>query len=310
MPDIRKRRKAVIDIGTNSIKLCISEDSNTPLGHMVIHEEYCVTRLGEGLSESSLIEALPSDRSKKTIERLVSTAREYGASEIRAIGTAALRKAANAVLFCSKIKEACGIDVEIISGEREAALSFKAAILAARGQDCIIFDVGGGSIEFIYSQKDEICNTLSLNFGVLNIKEKYFFHEPIEDISLRQACIAITNNLHKGGLSLPSFKFLLIGAGGAVTTMASVKQKLPEFLPSKISKTILNISDIESQISQYRNSTPEERTKIKGLHADRADIILAGACIIKAIMESLSSIEIIVSTNGLRHAVLAEMFRQ
>ena len=92
--------------------------------------------------------------------------------------------------------------------------------------------------------------------------------------------------------------------------MASVKLKLANLsLYEEVNGTRLNISDVESQINQYQNSTQEERAKIPGLSSDRADIILAGACIVKAIMNLLSAKYVIVSTNGLRHAMLAEMFK-
>jgi len=312
MPDIPKQKKAVIDIGTNSIKLCVAESSNTPPGYLPIYDEIKITRLGEGLSEKNKLGALPSERSMQTIQRFAAKAREFGVSEIRAAGTAALRKAANAGSFCSKVKDTCGIDVEIISGEHEAQLSHSAAVFSAHERDCVVFDIGGGSTEFIYSRNNEICARISLNLGVMNIKEKYFPHEPAGNAnkdSVGEACLEIADNLHQGGLAVPEPGALLIGIGGTITTMALVKLKLPKFLPDKVNGTALNTNDVKSQIDLYQNSTQEERVKIPGLCADRADIILAGACIVKTVMDSFNAKSVTVSTNGLRHAVLAEMFR-
>lgn len=303
-------KRAVIDIGTNSIKLCIAEGLNASDEYSVIYDENIITRLGEGLIADSELGALPRDRSIETIRSFVAKAHEFNITEIRAIGTAALRKAANAGEFCFKVKDSCGIDVEIISGEREAELTYNAAMSLAHGQDSVIFDIGGGSVEFIYSRKNRICNRFSLSFGVLNIKEEYFTHEPMENNSLSEACREISKSLQNGGLIIPDYKYSLVGIGGTVVTMASVKLTLTEFKASKVNGTVLNINDIESQIRQYQNSTLEERTKILGSLKGREDIILAGACFVKAIMESLSAANIIVSTNGLRHAVLALMFRQ
>ncbi|MCL1876058.1 MAG: Ppx/GppA family phosphatase [Synergistaceae bacterium] len=307
---IPTQKKAVIDIGTNSIKLCIAEGVNSSDDYSVVYDENKTTRLGEGLGVNSELGAAPRERSIELIQRFVIKAHELGAAEIRAIGTAALRKAANAGDFCSKVKDSCGIDVEIISGEREAELTYNAAISAARGQDCIIFDIGGGSVEFIYSRNNKVYNRFSIDFGVLNIKDKYFSKEPMEDESLRKTCHEISNDLYNGGLVIPSYKFTLIGIGGTVVTMASVKLALTEFHANMANGTVLNISDIESQIRQYQNSTLEERIKIQGLFTGREDIILAGACFVKTIMESLFASSIIVSTNGLRHAILALMFRK
>jgi exopolyphosphatase/guanosine-5'-triphosphate,3'-diphosphate pyrophosphatase len=307
MSDIPKQKKAAIDIGTNSIKLCIAESSTTSLGFFVIHDEIKVAHLGEGLSEVNELGTLPSERSIQIIQRFVAKAHKFGANEIRAVGTAALRKAANACIFCRRVRDTCGIDVEIIEGEREAQLSYSAVASSASGQDSTIFDIGGGSIEFIYSLNNKICSRFSLSFGVLSIKENYFFHEP-DNNSVSKACHEIEYNLREGGLLVPKSK-LFIGIGGTVTTMASVKLKLPKFLPHRVNGTVINKSDVESQIHQYQNTTLEERAKIPGLHADRADIILAGACIVKTIMDFYSTRNVIVSTNGIRHAVLAEMFR-
>jgi len=305
-------RNAVIDIGTNSIKLCIAESSNTSDGYLIVYDKIKTTRLGEGLSESNELGELPSDRSIQAIQRFVALAHEMGAGEIRTIGTAALRKASNADHFCKRVRDSSGTIVEIISGEHEAQLSHNAAVFSALGKDCMIFDIGGGSIEFVYSRNNSISSRFSLNFGVLDIKEKYFLHEPAknaENDAVNQACLEITNLLHKGGLVIPESNSLLIGIGGTITSMASVKLKLSKFLPGKVNRTVMDINEVESQINKYKNSTLKERAKIPGLLTDRADIILAGACIVKAIMDKLSAKNVIVSTNGLRHGVLAEMFK-
>ncbi|MCL1940634.1 MAG: Ppx/GppA family phosphatase [Synergistaceae bacterium] len=325
MPDASKRKKAVIDIGTNSIKLCVGEGSN--ISWSVTHDKIKITRLGEGLNKSEL-SALSSERSITAIQNFAAKAREAGADEIRAIGTAALRKAANANDFCARVKDTCGIDIEIISGEREAQLSHGAAVLSAaasgadtlsdHGRKCVVFDIGGGSIEFIFSENVKICRRCSLNFGVLDIKGKYFMNEPAKNAknagsagkkSVSGACLEIAKLLDEGRLIIPKDGFTLIGIGGTVTTMASVKLKLEKYLPDKVNGTILNAGDVESQIDLYLNSTLAERVKIPGLDADRADIILAGACIVETIMSSFSAHSLIVSANGLRHAALAEMFQ-
>jgi len=153
-----------------------------------------------------------------------------------------------------------------------------------------------------------ICQRFSLNFGVLNIKEKYFFCEPVEKYSVSKSYLEIADNFRESGLLTEAPK-LLIGIGGTFTTLALVKLKLSKQLFNKINGAIINIGDVESQITQYQRSTLEERVKIPGLHADRADIILAGACIVRTIMDFYSAQNITVCTYGLRHAILADMFR-
>ena len=308
MSDAPKQKKAVIDIGTNSIKLCIAESSDESGGYSVIYDENVITRLGEGLSKNRELGVAASTRTIQTISRLVKKARELNVNEIRSAGTAALRNASNAGAFCASVKETCEIDIEIISGDCEAQLSYKAALLSANGQDCVVIDIGGGSIEFIYSYDNAICHRFSLNFGVLNIKEKYFFSEPAEKYSVSKSYIEIADNFRKGGLLTDAPK-LLIGIGGTFTTLALVKLKLSKHLSNKVNGTIINLSDVESQIIQYQNSTLEERVKIPGLHADRADIVLAGACIVRTIMDFYSAQNIIVCAYGLRHAILADMFK-
>ena len=306
---LQQKKKAVIDIGTNSIKLCIAGDLNVPDGYSVIRDEIEITRLGEGLSEHKELGEAPINRSIQTIQRFITIAHEMGAYETRAVGTAALRKALNADVFCTKAKDICGINIEIISGEYEAQLSYSAAVFFAHGQDSIVFDIGGGSIEIIYSNNGEISGRFSLDFGVLNIKEKYFLHEPVENNAISKACLEIANNLRGGGVVIPESNSLIIGIGGTITTMASVKLKLSKYMSNKVNGSVLDMNDIETQIRQYQNSTSEERSKIPGLSADRADIILSGACIVKTIMNSFSAEKVIVSANGLRHAILAEMFK-
>jgi exopolyphosphatase/guanosine-5'-triphosphate,3'-diphosphate pyrophosphatase len=308
MSDIAKQKKAVIEIGTHSIKLCIAENSNTSGEFSVILDDIEVTRIGAGMNEKNELMAEPSRRSIQTIQRFVKKAREYGVIEIRTVGTAALRKASNVSSFCAAIKETCDINIEIISGNMEAQLSHNAALLSSNGQECVVIDIGGGSIEFIHSCNDTIYHRFSLDFGVLNIKEKYFFYEPVEKNSVNESYFGITDRFRERGLFTEVPK-LLIGIGGTYTTLALVKLKMSKNLINMVNGTIINISDVESQINQYQNLTLEERVKIPGLHSDRADIILAGACIVRTIMDYFSTQDIIVCTYGLRHAILADMFR-
>ncbi len=299
-------KKAVIDVGTNSVKYCLAEGQEGRF--RILDDRVEIARLGEGLGASGQISAEALERNLKALEGFVARARGAGASEIAAVGTMALRTASNAGEFLKALKERTNLDLKVLSGEEEARLSYRAVMTlpgALKGR-LVSFDTGGGSTEFAFCRDGKVKRQFSLDLGAVTATEAFFPTSPVEPGRLQWAMAALKRALKKGGLW--GYGNALVGIGGSVTTLASVKLGLRRYAPEAVQGTVLTCQDLDCQIELYSSCSLSQRRKIPGLAPMRADVILAGACIVKAVMELLHRKSCTVSARSLRHGLLEELF--
>ena len=304
------RRKAIIDVGTNSIKFCLAEETGNG-SYNVLKDANDIARLGEGLKETGLIGPEPLERNAQSVANFAAEAKAAGADEVVAVGTMALRTAKNAAAFITRVKELCGVELKVLSGEEEAQNSYVAVmsgIPGAADADLVTMDTGGGSTEFVFGTAGKIVRKFSLNVGAVRFTEKYLSQMPVAPEKLAEAQAEIKKELSEGGVSGP-VKFL-VGMGGTVTSMASVKHKMAKYDPDVIQGSKLTLDDINAQIADYAAKTLDQRREIVGLQPKRADVILAGACIVSAVMELTGVSELTVSDRGLRHGLMYELFKK
>ena len=304
------RRKAIIDVGTNSIKFCLAEETGSG-SYTVLKDANDIARLGEGLKETGLIGPEPLERNAQSVANFAAEAKAAGADEVVAVGTMALRTAKNSAAFIARVKELCGVELKVLSGEEEAQNSYVAVmsgIPGAADADLVTMDTGGGSTEFVFGTAGKIVRKFSLNVGAVRFTEKYLSQMPVVPEKLAEAQTEIKKELSEGGVSGP-VKFL-VGMGGTVTSMASVKHKMAKYDPDVIQGSKLTLDDINAQIADYAAKTLDQRREIVGLQPKRADGILAGACIVRAVMELTGVSELTVSDRGLRHGLMYELFRK
>ena len=304
------RRKAIIDVGTNSIKFCLAEETGNG-SYNVLKDANDIARLGEGLKETGLIGPEPLERNAQSVANFAAEAKAAGADEVVAVGTMALRTAKNAAAFIARVKELCGVELKVLSGEEEAQNSYVAVmsgIPGAADADLVTMDTGGGSTEFVFGTAGKIVRKFSLNVGAVRFTEKYLSQMPVAPEKLAEAQAEIKKELSEGGVSGP-VKFL-VGMGGTVTSMASVKHKMAKYDPDVIQGSKLTLDDINAQIADYAAKTLDQRREIVGLQPKRADVILAGACIVSAVMELTGVSELTVSDRGLRHGLMYELFKK
>jgi exopolyphosphatase/guanosine-5'-triphosphate,3'-diphosphate pyrophosphatase len=235
-------------------------------------------------------------------------ARDRGVDEIAAVGTAGLRIARNSADFVRAVEAASGVDVEVISGEEEARLAYLAARsgLGLAEGSVVVFDTGGGSTQFTFGDGEEVDARFSLDVGAVRLTEEHALDGVVSEDRLAAALEDIAADLAPlDGRSTPA---ALVGMGGAVTNLAAVKHELAAYDPEVVQGTVLDLAEIDRQIELYRTRTAEERRAIVGLQANRAEVILAGACIVRTVLVKLGSESLTVSDRGLRHGVLAERF--
>ncbi|MEW5740670.1 MAG: Ppx/GppA family phosphatase [Myxococcota bacterium] len=297
----------VIDTGTNSIKFHLAEkDAQGKWRTLVDRAE--LTRLGEGLDQSGDISPAALERAIEALRGMAVEAKQHGVSALVAVGTAGLRIAKNREQVLKAIQERSGVAIEVISGEEEARLAYLAARagLGLRGGRVVVFDTGGGSTQLTFGRDDEVEERFSVDVGAARFTEAFKLDRVVSPGQLEEALEAIAKDLRRlDGRPAPD---ALVGMGGAVTNLTAVKHGLAKYDPNVVQGTVLSRAEIDRQIELYRTKDADARRAIVGLQPKRAEVILAGACIVKTVMEKLGKDSLTVSDRALRHGVLAERF--
>ncbi len=202
----------------------------------------------------------------------------------------------------------CGVAIEVISGAEEARLAYLAvqAELGLPNVPLVVFDSGGGSTQFTFGHGSTVDDRFSLNVGAARFTERYALDKVVPLSTLNEALAAISTDLAR--LDSAPMPDALIGMGGAVTNMVAVKLGLATYDPDAVQGAVLTRADVEHQIELYRSSEAAERQAIIGLQPGRADVILAGACIVKTVLEKFRRDALTVSDRSLRHGLLIERF--
>jgi exopolyphosphatase / guanosine-5'-triphosphate,3'-diphosphate pyrophosphatase len=305
--DDAPERYAVIDVGTNSVKLHVGEREATGSWRAIVDRAE-VTRLGEGLEKNGEIMPEAFERTASAIADMSGEAKRNGVGAIVAVGTAGLRIARNSAAVLDAIRTSTGISIEVIPSEEEGRLAYLAVKAGLRKPEgaLVVFDTGGGSTQFTFGQGSQVDERFSVEVGAVRYTERFGLAGVVAPDVLRSAFTAIAVDLSRiNGRRPPK---ALVAMGGAATNIAAVKHRLSSYDPAVVHGTVLDRAEIDRQIEIYRSRDAAARRSIVGLQPKRADVILAGACIVKTVMEKLGQDSLIVSDRGLRHGVLVERF--
>jgi exopolyphosphatase / guanosine-5'-triphosphate,3'-diphosphate pyrophosphatase len=196
----------------------------------------------------------------------------------------------------------------VIPGEEEARLAYLAAVsgLGLGGGTRVVFDTGGGSSQFTFGDGDHIDKQFSVNVGAARFTERFRLDGPVGTETVAAAREAIGADLAQ--LDGRPESDVVVGLGGGITNMAAVKHGLRTYDPGVVQGTVLDVAEIDRQIELYRTRDAEARRQIDGLQPKRAEVILAGACIVREVLAKLRAESLTVSDRGLRHGLLVERF--
>lgn len=300
-------RYAVIDLGTNSVKLHVGERDSAGKWRAIVDRAE-LTRLGEGLQKNHEITPEAAERTASAIADMSGEAKRKGVRAIVAVGTAGLRIARNSPAILDAIRARTGVSIQVISGEEEGRLAYLAAVGGLRIPEgaTVVFDTGGGSTQFNFGKGARVHERFSVDVGAARYTERFGLANAVAPDVLRRALVGIAADLSRiDGRPPPD---TLVAMGGAVTNIAAVKHGMRTYDPNLIQGTVLDRAEIDRQIEVYRSRDAGERRSIVGLQPKRAEVILAGACIVRTVMEKLGQDSLTVSDRGLRHGVLLERF--
>jgi exopolyphosphatase/guanosine-5'-triphosphate,3'-diphosphate pyrophosphatase len=323
-------RRAVIDVGTNSIKLLVADVAGRNV--QPVHEESRQTRLGKGFYETHRLQPDAIARTAEAVAEFAKTARENKAASIRVIATSAARDAVNHCDLTSAIERASGLKVEIISGEHEAELAFQGvtADMKLAGTPLLLLDVGGGSAEFILGQGEHKHFAHSFPLGTVRLMEKFPHSDPPtrgEFIACRDwiknflqsevrpklepafADEAASARRRPALLREVGSKFgeiQLVSTGGTMSILARIESKLDRYDRARIEATRLDLEQVKAHRRHLWSLPLAGRKEIVGLPKLHADVILTGVLIYEAVMEEFGFKQLRVSTRGLRFAAVMD----
>ena len=302
-PDLTPlKRVASIDIGTNTILLLIAEVEERRINPLF--EAETVVGLGKGVQKNGILTKEAMNRGFETLSQYLERCQAMKVQKVFAVGTSALREARNSEGFLKLVQEKLNLSIEVITGEEEAKLSFLAVVRDLREvrESILVVDVGGGSTEFILGMGNQISQWISLPVGSVRFTEQFLQSDPVQEEEwqkmerkIREVVVDIPH---------PQGPFSMITVGGTATTLASVEQGLEEFIAEKIHHFVLSKEALKNQLLLYRCKTIDERRKIRGLPAARADVILAGGAILYLAMEELNCPSVLISCHGVRYGLL------
>ena len=303
---------AAIDIGTNTVRLLVAETVG-PDDYTVLHEEQQITRLGEGLRSTGVLQDAPRRRSLTVLRRFADLARSLKAAEIAAVATSAVREARNGQEFVAEVWREAGLALRVIDGEEEARLTLLGVRHGLRlgSRRVLAIDIGGGSTEFVLARGEVIEGIVSTGLGVVKLTEQYLVSDPPTVDERRRLEEFVGTRIDRLRRELPGLEAAqLVGTAGTVTTLAAVDLALVTYDRQKVRGHCLSLARVRELLDRLAALALRERRGIPGLEPGRADIIIAGAAILAVSMERLGYHELRVSNDGLREGILLDLLRK
>ena len=269
---------SAIDIGSNSVRLATFADGKT------LYKRLETTRLGEGLSFTGRMTDAAIERSAQAVSNYYLTAKSDGAQRVYAFATAAVRSSSNGSAFVERVRELCGLQVEVLSGETEA----KIAVLGAIGNaDGGIIDLGGASTEVTVQKDGKTLYAKSVNIGAVRLYD-------IAGRDRDKLVEAIDEKIAEYG-GFTAENYAMCGVSGTATTLAALKHKLRVYDSSVVQGSTLEVEEVEGYAEELLKTPIESICQMLTVDSRRADIIGGGALLLGRLMRALKINKMTVS---------------
>lgn len=302
------KRIGIIDVGSNSARLVIMEISSQKGSHLVYNQKDPL-RLALKTDPQGYLTEEAFTSTIDCIRGFASMCRFFHVTDMVAVATAAIRNAKNGMKLTRAVKEKTGVDLDIISGKTEAFMSYVGVVNTINVADAVIFDLGGGSTEVILVRNRKLIDSVSLPIGCVNLtkQSRQGSMRGREDMKTMQKLIAeqMKKTPWLTGCGLP-----LVGVGGTARSIGKVEEKRIKYFTAKLHNFQFDIADFAIWYKGLLSTPPGMRRRIPGLSSDRADVIVAGSSIIKALADKCNSKKLIISGCGLREGLFCEYRHQ
>ena len=292
-------RVAAIDCGTNSIRLLIADIDGNNFREVVRDME--IVRLGQGVDETGQFHPDAIARTLAAVDKFAAEIAKRGVEKIRFCATSATRDATNRNLFVDGVRERLGIELEVISGDEEAALSFAGAIkdLDPSKGPFLVVDIGGGSTEFVFGTST-VEAARSVNIGCVRMTERHFASDPATPEQIEAARSDIQAAIAQAAAVVPITKAkTLVAVAGTATTVAAAALDLPEYDRYAIHLSRISAQQTHDAATMFATSSREQRLALGYMHPGRVDVIAAGSLVLSEIMKATGASEFVASESDI-----------
>jgi exopolyphosphatase/guanosine-5'-triphosphate,3'-diphosphate pyrophosphatase len=306
---VKSSRLASIDLGTNTARLLIGSIDDGQLQRL--HVIRRITRLGGGFTRDKGISPEAEQRTEAAMVEFAAAMRDFGVQSVKAVATSAVRDAVNRESFCSRVKAASGIDLEVIGGDEEGRLTLQGVIIGldSSPERLVVFDVGGGSTEYTIAAGEQVLFSRSLPLGVVRLTEGKGSVPAMSD-KIGRELEKLLKEIEAEGAAPLLKGATLVATAGTATTLAAIDLGLADYDYRKVNNHVISIGRIREIFLRLLPLTPPERLlQIIGLEAGREDLIIAGSLLTITSMEVLGIEQIKISDYGLLEGVLLELGR-
>jgi exopolyphosphatase/guanosine-5'-triphosphate,3'-diphosphate pyrophosphatase len=291
-------RVAAIDCGTNSIRLLIADVAGGRLTDVARRME--IVRLGEGVDRTGRLAPEAIARTRTALIGYAAQIAELGVGRVRMCATSASRDASNAQDFRDMVRGVLGVDPEVISGDQEARLSFAGAVAGLDAErPYLIVDIGGGSTEFVTGVA-EVERAVSIDVGCVRMTERHLHGDPPTAEQIEAATRDIEAAVDTALAAVPGRAArTLVGLAGTVTTVTALALGLPEYDAAHIHHARVSYEAVAKVTGELLAMTVDERLALPVMHPGRADVIGAGALILRVVLERSGQSSVIASEHDI-----------
>jgi exopolyphosphatase/guanosine-5'-triphosphate,3'-diphosphate pyrophosphatase len=290
---------AVIDCGTNSIRLLIAEISGTTFKEVIRTME--IVRLGQGVDENKAFHPDAINRTLLAVKSFKEIIDKNKVDKIRFCATSATRDATNRNLFIDGVRDILNVQVEVIPGEEEAALSFTGATyqLDQGSGPFLVVDIGGGSTEFVYGDK-KVISAKSVNIGCVRMSERHFTNQPPTMGQIASAIVDIDIAITQAAVSVPiNSAKSLIAVAGTATTVAAAALDLSKYDRDLIHLSKISADKVHKVAQMFQSMNKSEISALPYMHEGRVDVITAGSLVLSRVMAATGAVEFVASESDI-----------
>jgi exopolyphosphatase / guanosine-5'-triphosphate,3'-diphosphate pyrophosphatase len=306
---VAARKVAAIDIGTNSVLLVIAAAAAG--GPRPLLERATITRMGEGVDKTRRLAPAAIERNLECLRAYAADLRKHGNPRLDVVGTSALRDAQGAEAFLDEAERILGVRPRVIAGDEEARLTFRGALsgLQLHGK-LLVFDIGGGSTELILGAAAGTAlptSRVSLDIGSVRLYERHVRNDPpgaLELAAIEAQIAAALDSAEPLARARAGEPITLVGVAGTVTTLKALQLGLAAYDAAQVHGAILTLGAVEELCKKLACLPLAERALLPGLEPKRADVIVAGALIVRDILRRAGAAQAVVSDRGVRFGLL------
>jgi exopolyphosphatase/guanosine-5'-triphosphate,3'-diphosphate pyrophosphatase len=304
-------RLAAIDLGSNTVHLLVADAGPGGVDWRVVESDQRVTRLGEGLAASGRLGVAPTERTATVVVEYVARARAAGAERVGIVATSAVREAVNQAEFVAMLERATGERVRVISGEEEAALTLAGVLHGLGGplDGTLLFDIGGGSTEYLVARAGAAVAAVSLRLGVVDLAERYPFPARVDRARYQALEDEVAGRLARElpPAILTARPARIVGTAGTVTALAALDLELTTYDRARIQGHTLRRAAVERLLQRLGALTAAERGALPCLEPGRADLIVPGTAVVLATLATFGASSLVVSDAALREGVVLQL---